>query len=64
MSDPQITYAPHPDGTPGAELDALSWIYKHALNKVKAAEGPNPDGRDGTEVKEASADGPIIHRPG
>ena len=45
MTGPRITYASRPDGTPEAELDALSWIYKLALNKAKAA-GTNGGSND------------------
>ena len=59
MSSSRITYAPYPDATPEAELDALASVYRFVLDcgdarraeKMEKAAGrlPSPDGRDTKE---------------
>ena len=51
---PSIVYAPRPDATPKAELDALANVYRFILDrhaKQKAAEpAPKPDSCNDTAV--------------
>jgi len=59
MNSSRITYAPHPDATPEAELDALASVYRFVLDcgdarraeKMEKAAGrlPSPDGHDTKE---------------
>jgi hypothetical protein len=48
----QITYTPRPDATPEAELAVLAQIYMSVLERKKAAEPTQPDGRD--DAKESN----------
>jgi hypothetical protein len=63
---PSIVYAPRPDATPKAELDALASVYRFILDsrakKMAAEPAPEPDGRDGTKLQGDSADAQIISR--
>ncbi len=61
MSNPRIIYSPRADATKGAEFSALANVYRFVLDcrtRKKAASESRPD--DGTEIKEDSADVPII----
>lgn len=57
MSSPRITYTPHPDATPEAEISALAACYRIILesqskrDRLLDKDGPN----DGTTTKEDSA---------
>ena len=47
MSSPRITYTPHPDATPEAELEALANIYRFVLDCHAKEEGdPTTSGPD------------------
>lgn len=46
MNGSRITYATHPDSTPEAELDALCFIYRAALDKQEKAAGTNGGSND------------------
>jgi hypothetical protein len=54
MDSPRMTYTPHPDTPPEAELDALATVYKFILDchaKKKAAEpAPEPDSCITTQI--------------
>jgi hypothetical protein len=59
MSNPQITYTPHPDASPESELDVLANIYAYLIrthDSKRAAESAQPcagDTTSGTRRKEA-----------
>ncbi len=65
MSEVPRTYTPLPDATLERELNALVTIYRRAVERYEEANpaaGPSVRGvNDGTETKEASADGTSIH---
>ena len=45
MSDPRITYTPHPDASPESELDVLANIYAYLIrtrDSKRAAEPAQP----------------------
>lgn len=46
MSEPAITYAPHPDATPEAELNTLASVYRFVLAKKNAAGVTSTNGDD------------------
>ena len=56
----RIAYTPHDGVTPQAELSVLSAIYALLLKKKAVEPTPEPDSRDGTTIKENTADVPII----
>ena len=69
MSSSRITYAPRPDATPEAELDALASVYRFVLDcgdarradaMKKATRPGGPD--DGEESKNASNAGSKYNR--
>jgi hypothetical protein len=50
---PRITYAPRPDATPEAELNALVNAYAYLIKahgKKTAAQTPEPDDRGDTAI--------------
>ena len=58
----RIAYTPHDGVTPQAELNVLCAVYGYLLSKKTVEPAPEPDGRDGTTVKENTADAPIIRQ--
>ncbi len=59
-------YTPHPAASSGRELDALSAIYRRAIERYQeknpAADQSARGNSDGTEVKGDSANADIIPR--
>ena len=43
MPSPDVSYTPHDDATPEAELFALAAVYKFVLAKKEAAPESRPD---------------------
>jgi hypothetical protein len=51
MSNPRITYTPHPDASPESELDVLANIYAYLIrthDSKRAAESAQPCAGDTT----------------
>ena len=42
MSNPQITYTPHPDASPESELDVLANIYAYLIRTHDSKRAPEP----------------------
>jgi hypothetical protein len=59
---PRVSYTPHPDATPEAEIRALALVYKYVLEcaeRKKASEA----GDDGIQAEVGRAGGPPKVRP-
>ena len=58
MSNPQVAHRSRPDAMPELELDALSRIYRKAIERYEEANAADEDGGKGREEEMNFTRGP------
>ena len=58
MSNPQVAHRSRPDAMPELELDALSRIYRKAIERYEEANATDEDGGEGREEEMNFTRGP------
>ena len=56
MSSSRITYAPRPDATPEAELEALASVYRFILDRKAKKKGARPGAPDARKESNGSGE--------